>query len=94
MKQEKYSVYKNGLKVGDLVDYKYYIFGKGKSSGYLLSSIVLERKHLFNKDTRWGPKGFFEYKMMNINSKFLIEERKFIKVKTQEITIKSVNSAN
>lgn len=94
MKQKNYSVYKSGLKVGDLVDYKYYIFGKDKGKGYLISSIVLERKHLFNKSTRWGTKGFFEYKMMNINSKYNTPERKFIKVKTQEITIKSVNSAN
>lgn len=94
MKQNKYSVYKNGLKVGDLVDYRYYIFGKNKGRGYLISSIVLEKNHLFNKDTRWGPKGFFEYKMININSKYDTPESKFIKVKTQEITIKSVISAN
>jgi hypothetical protein len=92
MKNNKYSVYKNGLKVGDLVEYRYYIFGKDKGIGYLLSSIVLERKHLFNKDTRWGPKGFFEYKMMNINSNK--DDGKFMKIKTQQITIKKVNSAN
>ena len=90
MNKKYYSVYKNGLKVGDLVDYKHYIFGKGKGSGYLISSLVLKRKHLFDQDTKWGKKGFFEYEMMNINSKK--NQAKFITVKTQNITIKKVKS--
>ena len=94
-KNKHYSVYKSGLNVGDLVNYKYHVFGKGKCSGYLLSSVVLKRKHLFDQDTRWGIKGFFEYEMMNIDAKnSSTNNRVFFTVKTQNITIKNVKSAN
>ena len=89
-KNPKLCVYKNGLKVGDLVNYKYHVFGKKFTSGYELSSIVLKKTHLFNNDTRWGIRGFYEYEMLIVNPSK--SRNSIITVKTQNMTLKKVNS--
>ena len=88
-KGKKYSVYRNGLRVGDLVNYKHYLFGNKSSCGKDMISIVLEKKHLFNQETRFGIRGFYEYKMLNIN---LGSKRNLNRVKTQNIKVKKVTS--
>lgn len=87
--KSKYSTYKNGLRIGDLVEYKFHIFGKNMTTGYKMTSIVLDRKHLFNKETRWGIKSFYEYRMMSLDPKF---NQKTFKTKTQNITVINVTS--
>ena len=61
MKMEKYSAYKSGLKIGDYVHYEYNcIF-----TAFVERSLILDRKHLFTKETRWGERSFFEYSVYN-----------------------------
>lgn len=87
----KFNTYQNGLRVGDLVTYDRFLFGKRfrSTSGCFFESIVLTKKHLFNKETRWGIKGFFEYEVLNLNEK---SREKFSTINTKNITIKKVIS--
>ena len=87
----KINTYKNGLKVGDLVLYNDYLFGKSYSSGYSMSSIVLDRIFLFEKQTRFGIKSFYEYKMLDTRLK---NKRSVYKVKTQNMKINKVITTN
>ena len=91
-KIEKYSTYKSGLRIGDMVSYENYIFGKKFGSGYEETAIVLERSLLFKKDTRYGIKSFYEYKMLNINQNVKKSQKHFY-VKTQNMQIKNITTA-
>ena len=86
-KENKYSIYKSGLNIGDLVSYKHFLFGKKSSYGKDMTSIVLEKKHLFDQETRWGIRGFYEYEMLNVG---INTKRTFNKVKTQNLKVKKV----
>jgi len=77
---KKYSSYRNGLEVGDLVYYGInnpFLFGiTGKYNG-----LVLSRKFLFEKNTRFGIRKFFSYTLLNT------ETQKIVLVKTQNIKV-------
>ena len=77
---KKYSSYRNGLEIGDLVYYgssnSFFFKYTGKYNG-----LVLDREFLFKKDTRFGVRSFFKYMMLNIETQQIIE------VKTQNIKV-------
>ena len=91
-KIKKYSSYKSGLRIGDMVLYENYIFGKKLSKGYEETAIVLERSLLFEKNTSCGIKSFYEYKMLNL-SQSARKSQKYYYVKTQNMTIKNITTA-
>jgi len=72
---ENYSSYKSGLKIGDYVHYEYNcIF-----TTFIERSLVLDREHLFTKETKWGERSFFEYSVYNNGN--------IKKVRTQDMRI-------
>ena len=77
---KKYSSYRNGLEIGDLVYYgssnSFFFKYAGKYNG-----LVLDREFLFKKDTRFGVRSFFKYMMLNIETQQIIE------VETQNIKV-------
>jgi hypothetical protein len=75
-----YSTYNNGLKIGDLV----YLNHKAWIMNYNMNCLVLKRKFLFEKNTRFGNRSFFEYDVLSF------ERNKIIKIKTQDIRILKV----
>jgi len=91
-KTKKYSSYKSGLRIGDMVLYENHIFGKKFSKGYEETAIVLERSLLFEKDTSYGIKSFYEYKMLNLNQSVRRSQKHYY-VKTQNMTIKNITTA-
>ena len=72
------SSYKNGLNVGDLVYAEYSIFSLAKKK---LNLLVLDREFLFLKDTRFGPRKFYEYSL------FCPDNNMRFKAKTQELKV-------
>jgi len=83
----KNSTYRNGLSIGDFVSYKNYLFGKKYTNGYSMNSIVLERIFLFEKQTRFGIKSFYEYKMLDTSPR---SKKLVYKVKTQNMKVNKV----
>ena len=75
-----YSNYNKGLKIGDLVTYKYKNFFNNSSNYSLDIGIILEKKFLFFNNTKWGKRRFFEYKIINL-------ENKIYYIKTQQMRI-------
>ena len=76
-------VYKDGLKISDLVTYEdKNIVSIKKDLPYI--GLVLERKFMFSNQTQWGEKGFFEYKIFVSN--------KIKKIKTNHMKIISRRS--
>jgi hypothetical protein len=77
---EKYSSYKNGINIGDFIKYKATINSFFQYTG---KGLIIDRKFLFCKDTKWGERSFFEYSLFDNN---IVE-----KIKTQNIKIISIN---
>jgi|11_taG_2_1085331.scaffolds.fasta_scaffold00294_7 hypothetical protein len=90
-KIKKYSVYKSGLRIGDLVTYDAFLFTNKRTHGYKKTSLVLNRKLLFKQDTSYGIKSFYEYEMMDFTKN---NKHNLNTIKTQNMSIKSVNTAN
>ncbi len=84
---KKNSTYRYGLNIGDFVLYEIYLFGKKRSKGYDMNSIVLDRVFLFEKQTRFGIKSFYEYQMLDTSTS---SRRKVYKVKTQNMKVSKV----
>ena len=77
----EYSVYRKGLRISDYVYCKIAL----ESSVMEVSFLVLDRKFLFSKPTRYGHRTFFEYTVYHNNA---IE-----KIKTQQIQVlKTISS--
>ena len=88
----KNNLYKNGLEIGDLVKFNFYLFGKKYNKlSRQLYSLVLEKNLMFTQETKWGIKSFFEYKMLNVYGDYC---KKIVIAKTQQIEIIEVNKSN
>ena len=87
-KIKKYSVYKSGLRIGDLVTYDAFLFTNKRTHGYKKTSLVLNRKLLFKKDTSYGIKSFYEYEMIDFTKK---NKYNLHTIKTQNTKIKETN---
>tara|TARA_B000000557_G_C20593794_1_gene366719 strand:- start:387 stop:638 length:252 start_codon:yes stop_codon:yes gene_type:complete len=74
---KKKDIYKEGLLKGDLV----YLNHKIGFLNYNMNCLVLDRKYLFEKETRFGLRKFFEYEVLSL------ERNKIIKIKTQAIKV-------
>ena len=72
-----YSTYNKGLMIGDLVFLNHKIW----FMNYNMNCLVLKRRFLFEKNTRYGIKKFFEYDVLSL------ERNKIIKIKTQDIKV-------
>ena len=80
--KSKYSSYSHGLRVSDIVYYKYNL-----SMSFLNSEVcqtyralVLDREFLYAKQTRFGIRSFFKYKFMCLEKRqFFYEETKNIR---------------
>ena len=72
------SSYFGGLKIGDLafISHKSY-WGYSKNKKY----IILDKNFLFEKETCYGIRRFYEYEVM------CIERNKLDKLKTQDIRV-------
>lgn len=77
----KFNTYQNGLREGDLV---FFINNCNSFLSKEEQGIVLNKKHLFNTDTRYGIRGFFEYSIYT--------KQKIKKVKTQNIKVLKIES--
>lgn len=77
--KDNYSVYKSGLKKGDLVSYRCESFFSNNFDRKE-TCIVLNKEFLFTNETKWGDRKFFIYDVMDLN-------RKFFKIKTQNMKI-------
>tara|TARA_B100000212_G_scaffold337502_1_gene312469 strand:- start:908 stop:1183 length:276 start_codon:yes stop_codon:yes gene_type:complete len=80
-----YSSYNNGLKVGDLINYKvknnlYLIYQVNKNKVSSEFGVVLDREFLYENNTQWGNRKFFLYRIMNFNGKIFKIETKYIKI--------------
>ena len=80
--EKKYSSYKNGLQVSDMVTFMHKIF-KNHHSGPR-TALVLNRSYLFENKTKYGSRKFFNYKMFDLNS------NKIYDVKTRDIKVVKV----
>jgi hypothetical protein len=63
--------------IGDLV----YLNHKIYFMSYNMNCLVLKRRFLFEKNTRYGTRKFFEYDVLSL------ERNKIIKIKTQDIKV-------
>jgi len=75
--QNSYSTYSKGLMIGDLV----FLSHKVWFMNYNMNCLVLKRKFLFENQTRYGIRKFFEYDVLSL------ERNKVIKIKTQDIRV-------
>lgn len=73
------SSYAKGLEVSDLVTFMHKIF-KNQYSGPR-TALVLSKKYLFENQTKYGPRKFFDYKMLDT------QNSKVYNVKTRDIKI-------
>lgn len=76
-KKTSYSAYREGLLKGDLV----YLNHKIGFLSYNMNCLILNREYLFEKETRYGIRKFFEYEVLSL------EKNKIIKLKTQSIKV-------
>lgn len=76
---KKYNSYENGINVGDFIKYKVI----NKLIACTGEGLVFNKEFLFNQDTKWGKRSFFEYSLYDNN---------IVKIlKTQNIKIISIN---
>lgn len=78
------SSYFKGLKIGDLVSANYrgsHIFSKNKKF------IILDKTFLFEKETRYGVRRFYEYDALCVQS------NRLFKLKTQDIRVQKIISS-
>lgn len=81
------SSYSKGLEVSDLVTFMHKVF-KNQFSGPR-TALVLDREYLFENDTKYGIRKFFNYKMLDIKSS------KVYNLKTRDIkVVKIVKGSN
>ena len=73
----KKNTYREGLLKGDLV----YLNHKIGFLNYNMNCLVLNKEYLFEKETRFGIRKFFEYQVLTI------EKNKIVKIKTQDIKV-------
>lgn len=78
------SSYQNGLSVGDLVYADCHIFSFFKQK---LNLLILEREFLFEKNTRYGLRQFYEYKVL------CLENNDFFKTKTQNLRVYKITKS-
>jgi hypothetical protein len=80
------STFNNGLEVNDLVTFSHKIFKKQFSVPR--TALVLDRDYLFENKTKYGPKIFFSYKMLDLNSNkvYSIETRNMRVIKVSKST--------
>lgn len=85
--EKYYSSYKNGLQTADMVTFMHKIF-KNQYSGPR-TALVLSKKYLFENNTQYGTRKFFDYKMLDIKS------NKVYNVKTRDIkVVKIIKGSN
>lgn len=76
--KSKYNSYSHGLRVSDIVYYKYNLFNSITSKTY--RALVLDREFLYSNQTKFGLRSFFKYKFMCLEKKeVFFEETKNIK---------------
>ena len=81
------SSYSKGLEVSDLVTFMHKVF-KNQFSGPR-TALVLDREYLFENDTKYGIRKFFNYKMLDIKS------NKVYNLKTKDIkVVKIIKGSN
>tara|TARA_B100000963_G_scaffold361211_1_gene395528 strand:- start:3475 stop:3720 length:246 start_codon:yes stop_codon:yes gene_type:complete len=73
------SSYKSGLEISDLVTFMHKVF-KNQYSGPR-TALVLKRKYLFENETKYGIKKFFDYKMLDV------QNNKIYNIKTKDIKV-------
>ena len=79
------SSYFKGLKIGDL------IYANYKVSSLFLNIqnyIILNKKFLFEKETRYGIRRFYEYDAL------CIKNSKIVKLKTQDLRVQKIISSS
>ena len=85
--EKYYSSYKNGLQTADLVTFMHKIF-KNQFTGPR-TALVLSREYLFENNTKYGTRKFFDYKMLDIKS------NKVYNIKTRDIkVVKIIKGSN
>ena len=85
--EKYYSSYKNGLQTADLVTFMHKIF-KNQFTGPR-TSLVLSREYLFENNTKYGTRKFFDYKMLDI------KRNKVYNIKTRDIkVVKIIKGSN
>lgn len=81
------SSYSKGLEVSDLVTFMHKVF-KNQFSGPR-TALVLDREYLFENDTKYGIRKFFNYKMLDMKS------NKVYNLKTRDIkVVKIIKGSN
>ena len=81
------SSYSKGLEVADLVTFMHKVF-KNQFSGPR-TALVLSKKYLFENDTKYGIRKFFDYRMLDIKS------NKVYNIKTKDIkVVKIIKGSN
>lgn len=81
------SSYSKGLEVSDLVTFMHKVF-KNQFSGPR-TALVLDREYLFENDTKYGIRKFFNYKMLDMKS------NKVYNLKTKDIkVVKIIKGSN
>ena len=81
------SSYSKGLEVADLVTFMHKVF-KNQFSGPR-TALVLSKKYLFENDTKYGIRKFFDYRMLDIKS------NKVYNIKTRDIkVVKIIKGSN
>ena len=78
------SSYSNGLNIGDLVyvDYSFFFNIKQK-----LNLLILNRRFLFEKNTRYGLRQFYEYDVL------CLENNESFSVKTQDLRVYKITKS-
>tara|TARA_R100000027_G_scaffold54746_1_gene43813 strand:- start:575 stop:823 length:249 start_codon:yes stop_codon:yes gene_type:complete len=81
------SSYSKGLEVADLVTFMHKVF-KNQFSGPR-TALVLSKKYLFENNTKYGIRKFFDYRMLDIKS------NKVYNIKTRDIkVVKIIKGSN
>ena len=78
--KSRYSSYRNGLRVNDIVYYKINLGFLGSLNSKIYRALVLDREFLYAKPTRFGIRSFFKYTLMCLEKRQVFcEETKNIK---------------
>lgn len=78
--KSKYSSYRNGLRVNDIVYYRYNLGFFDLTNSKIYRALVLDREFLYAKPTRFGIRSFFKYNLMCLEKRHVFcEETKNIR---------------
>ena len=89
--KQKYSSYRSGLEIGDMVYFKR-SFRQYFSNGVKHNALVLDREFLYENETRYGVRRFFKYKFLDIHKNKVFDiETKYIRVLKTFKTNKEIN---